>query len=182
MGTANFLNYDASKTFIIANNDDEFFHDDIVDNMKYELKDAFKADYSHDGECYNDSNRNFPATKIGEVFFEKSFGIEDISFYIKIDILLVSGYYKSANLDYVVNFFCENDYYEDGETVSESEKYIEDCLSYFDTKLKASTIKTWGEVQTRKATKKIEKIFKSYSDAYNVCARFSSGETIYCRA
>ena len=105
MGTCNFNNSQASRIFAVGedNNEDEFIWDDTRDNVSWELLEIDK-DKAIDWEFVTGDKldieelRSFPATSIGQLYSDISYGGMDFS--ITIIPKTVSGYYAGFNLDF----------------------------------------------------------------------------------
>lgn len=150
MSTPNFSKQNASKFYAIELQDD-YEYEDLVGNLQY----AFGIENKTDKW---DGNRNYEGKIISQL--DKNLGNYNVCF----DIIIRSGYYSGANLDWNVMITDENSwdkyeygYYED----KNLPKYIH---NYVTSKIKS-----------------IEKVFAQNSMPLYCKGIFSNGEAIYAK-
>ena len=194
MGTSNFYNKNASSIFAVSfSHEDEdgefhdyseFEYDDLKSNLLYELE-KFNADKSNieflaDYGTDRDDNRTFPSKVLGTLRVCKLYS-NGVEVMIRLVPLIRSGYYEGVNLDWCIQFdICCDSFIDDDLDI----EYISQTLEYdgYSKKMadyKSGLILSWVEKTKDDMVEKLENIYKMYSDAYRVAARFSNGETMY---
>jgi hypothetical protein len=192
MGTNNF--YSSGKTIfaVLMDYEDEVFDEngeptgekemvapdqDDSDNLKDWVKELFneqtKFSFSEDGSFNN--NRNFEGTLMGSLKAEKWFG--DINVEVRVNLILRSGYYEGANLDYEVEYYAGSDY---DDTINfsyefESHSDMSKGLQVIQTK----NAERWAEKIKEELTEEVEKIYTRVSTPYRKLGSFSNGEGVY---
>jgi hypothetical protein len=179
MATSNFANENASKVFAVEL-EDEFAYDDLKDCLEYELDEAGfevykKPEYDH--------NRNYS----GQILAEKrlSHSYKDFTVTATIFVVVRSGYYSGANLDWQITFCDDFEHYEHDDY---DPKYTAEDLVYR-LDFPPSKAKTYSLLAEKKYEKlkdqlvtELEAIYAKISTPLVVAARFSNGETIYEKA
>lgn len=191
MGTNNF--YSSGKTIfaVLMDYEDEVFdengeptgetemrsceeweYQDLKD-YTIELMEQSKFSYSEDGSFNN--NRNFEGTLIGSLKAEKWFG--DVEVEVRVNLILRSGYYEGANLDYEVEYYAGSGY---DDTINFSYEFE----SHSDMSKGLQIIQTrnaekWAERITEELTEEVEKIYTRVSTPYRKLGSFSNGEGVY---
>ena len=180
MATGNFYNNNAENIYAIfqENEYDDYIYDDVKDNISNDLEAYTKKSNAYLGY----SNNYYRDASLIEVI-SLTDEVAGVPFTVSIEILMRSGYYEGANLDYVINYNVEG---------VEFDGISEAFQAYFD-------VATWdfgmnkglATIQARNAATRIENI--SYDLVENVekilkencthilqvSARFSNGETWY---
>ena len=174
MATSNFHNVNASHIFACSL-EDEWAYDDLVDNLKSELKDD--PDYVDYGKTDHNELRSFPSRSLGSL--RRYIQYKD--FYVEVCVTSVirSGYYEGVNLDWNVDYLINGD-----ASYDSPDFYIEDIAHYGNLSKSAAT--KYAKLAEKKAEKlkneivdELEALYNDYSDRYGVTAVFSNGETIY---
>lgn len=166
MGTANFYNKNASHTFVReleTEFDYDMFKEDIYHTFKH-----------HNYHVFNGKNyrrpesdlRSFPSIIVASKSKYKIYN--DVELIITINVILRSGYYQHANLDWELakELPVLSDYYYNIGLAKIHEPYAE----------------LWAENAENELIEETEKIFKDLTEPYNVSARFSNGEAFYTKA
>lgn len=167
MGTGNFYSK-CGKYFVVELPDiDDYFivkeeinfiKENIIKDLEQEGLDVYEVNYY-------DNMRDFE----GHIFANIDIEFEDKEGYEwewKIQLIMRNGYYEGINLDYHIKlrdliYGYEYDY---------DSKQFEDIEDYIPKS-------AWEKLNS--ALKKIEKVYKKYSEEYYVYAKFSNGETWY---
>ncbi len=174
MATSNFHNVNASHIFACSL-EDEWAYDDLVDNLKSELKDD--PDYVDYGKTDHNELRSFPSRTLGSI--RRYHQYKD--FYVEVCVTSVirSGYYEGVNLDWNVDYLINGDVSYDS-----PDFYIDDIAHYGNLSKSAAT--KYAKLAEKKAEKikneivdELESLYNDYSEKYGVTAVFSNGETIY---
>ena len=163
MSTSNFSNNNASKIFAVELAD-EWSYDDLKENIKCEL------DLVEDNFIETNENRSYPSNSLG--YIEKFFN----GYSVRLYILIRSGYYSGANLDWELQYRSFGDYY------SEYEDLVDEVKGSEFTESEKSDILTKFMVRSGKLITKAEKVFESYSTPLNCVGIFSNGEAVYERS
>lgn len=182
MGTSNFWVKNASKYFVVEFEENEetgevyeFAYDDAVEDLRSLFSEKFSGDFStsrvksYQGE----------GTLIGDLTISKDY--QGFEVYVRVNIIIRSGYYSGANLDYEFEFVV----YDSNDEIDVD--YIYRDLTYmyhFSEKmglLRASQIVKFFESASIKYTSIIETIFGSYTDVYVRVGGFSDGTSVYTK-
>jgi hypothetical protein len=200
MGTSNFYNKNASKTFAVLmgyeqpiidedgnetdqtewRSPDEWDYDDFISNIQSTLK---ESPYYWRPEIGNNSHnlRSFEGRILGSYIEGKT--LLNVSLEVQITCILRSGYYEGANLDWEITYYIDGYEHDDIDNAIEEWEYqankdfnIGLCRIH---KAKAEEYLN----QTRdKLIEHVEKVYTEASMPLRVVARFSNGETMYERA
>ena len=180
MATGNFYNKNASNIYAIypENAHDDFIFQDVETNVSEAID-----------EYIRESNGYWTTSMIGYRDAKKieSFYVSEelagISIGIKIDVLMRSGYYEGANLDYEISYFVESVEFDE---LSEAWQAFYDVATY-DCDMRVG----FAKIQAKNASNRlsalhdrvvsdVEKILKeNCTHILQVSARFSNGETWY---
>lgn len=180
MATANFYNKNASNIYAIfqENEYDDFIYDDVKDNISNDLE-AYtknsKAYLGYSSKFYRDAS----LIEVVSVTDE----IAGVPFTVSIEVLMRSGYYEGANLDYEINYNVESVEFDD---LSEAFQAYFDVATYdFGMNKGLATIQAKNaanrlEAMSDELIENVEKILKANcTHVLQVSARFSNGETWY---
>jgi len=194
MATSNFYKKNADKYYVVMPSEEEARIEDINwwnDKIK-EIQDRFSDNRFSDGFIEYNKWISRDTRMIGRV--EVKLHYLNTDFYLYVDILLRSGYYEGANLDYDWKWYILNDYF-DIDNLTELDGYelvkeYEDWL--IDYNWDVFNMGIWAMHKERLAkkldnllyntTKDIEETFKEISIPMDVVARFSNGETWYAKS
>lgn len=182
MATGNFYNVNAKHIYAILpqSEGDIYVYDFIEEGIREALNELIQSLKANEGieiQNYERSYRNYPAKMIGSLGITKF--ICDIELYININILMRSGYYEGANLDYDYRFYvngCECD-----NIVDACEEFV---YRYTENRgmalIQARNAEKWFEKTFNEATDRIENILKEKcTHILDTYAVFSNGETLY---
>lgn len=182
MGTANFYVKNASKYFVVLENSQEE-DGEVYPPEQWEIED-FKNDiherfeqlpfgFQKDDKWVDDS------TYLGTMSIDRNFG--DISVEVQIDIILRSGYYEAAVLDWEVKFYVDGD--EVDQDYIWSDRIIEYSTSDMSKGLQAiqfGHIRNWYPKAMDKLIEETEKVFETVCSTKLICiGRASNGEAFY---
>ena len=180
MATANFYNKNASYIYAIIpkNEHDYFIYDDVEDNISNDLK-----DYTENSKAYlGYSNKYYRDASLIEVVSITD-EVAGIPLSVDIEVLMRSGYYEGANLDYEISYRAESVEFDD---LSEAYQAYFDVATYdFDmnkglAKIQARNAVNRLEAMSEELIENVEKILKANcTHVLQVVARFSNGETLY---
>lgn len=185
MATSNFHNAEASRIFA-TELEDEFSYDDLKLNLRSEFANKENDKKSVIADCYEENKspaselRSFPATTICRVHSEdKCYAFGNIN--LRFDIIVRSGYYQGANLDYEMYVETDNEDYESiTDLIEDIQRYPEDFdISEGMSEKYAKWIENWFKKEVEPMKEEIEKVFADYTTPLCVTARFSNGETMY---
>ena len=187
MGTCNFSQEESDRIYAI-DIEDEFIYDDIREsvgieienslNKNKQLRGSFKADDDYFDTGYPVS-RNFPSRLIGVIDFNEYWASFDCEVDIRINVIITSGYYSGANLDYVTEITLN------GTDISfdlDTELLDPVEFGYFDTKVsdrQIEWVQNWINSNRGRAISKVQKVFADYSTPLITAARFSNGAALY---
>lgn len=180
MATANFYNKNASNIYAILpeNEYDNSIYDDVKDNISNDL-----VAYTKNSEAYLVYSNNYyeDASLIEVVSITNE--IAGIPLFVDIEILMRSGYYKGANLDYEIKYSVGNVEFDD---LSEAfQAYFDVAAWDFDmnkglAKIQAKNAAKRLEAMSNELVENVEKILKeNCTHILQVSMRFSNGETWY---
>jgi hypothetical protein len=187
MGTQNFYVKNASRVFVVfeANDENDFtgeYYDDyyfIKDQLKNDIIEYLKEiglDVST--KFLDKSNQMYSRSYQQERLFEvdKWFKFESNDISINLTMIVRSGYYTAANLDWEVVVTINNSVFED--TTDFSVDDIEDCVECSDVESLCRLINR----QVGLLIDKTEIVFSKVSSVYNHIGTFSNGEGVYRKA
>jgi len=117
MGTANFLNKNAYKTYAIENCEEaEFIEEDIYTEIEKKLPKGWQMVEADEW----DNERNYPAKYFGEVYqYFEFYGVEVTA---TLKLCIRSAYYNGCNLDYDFEFIVDGSDYETIDEVENESK------------------------------------------------------------
>lgn len=186
MGTANFYVKNASKYFVVLENTQEENGEIYapehweIEDFKNNIHDRFKElSFGFQKDDRSDNDSNFGGTYLGTMMINKMFG--DIDVDVQINIILRSGYYEAAVLDW------ETKMYVDGDEVDEdylwSDRIIEYSMSEMSKGLQTiqfGHIQKWYPKAMDKLIYETEKVFENVCSTKLICVgRASNGEAFY---
>ena len=195
MATSNFHDSDASKIYAVLMNYDSYICDEDgnetdetetvscdeydYENLMYELKEAFKklGTYSDHGDDEREL-RSFRSHVIGTVSESKLFLDQEVS--VDLTLVIRSGYYEGANLDYNLSYGIYNSYQQKADNTNDIiDEFIYNADNKGMAKIQAKNVLKWLENTENKLREQVENIYESFSTPLKVVARFSNGETMY---
>ena len=180
MATGNFFNNNASVIYAIFQEDeyDDFIYDDVKDSVSNDLN----AFVKNSEVCLGYSNNYHRDASMIEVI-ELTDEIAGVPLTVSIEILMRSGYYEGANLDYEINYNIDSIEFDDPEDAFQA--YIDVATWSFDMSKGLATIQAKNAVKrleniSNELIEKVEKILKdNCTHVLQVSAIFSNGETWY---
>lgn len=180
MATGNFYNKHASNIYAIfqENEYDDFIFQDVETNVSEAIDEYIRESKGY----WTSSIIGYRDAKRIESFYVSE-ELAGISIGIKIDVLMRSGYYEGANLDYEISYFAES---------VEFDELSDAFQAYFDVATYDSDMRVgFAKIQANNAQNRfyrlhdrvvgdVEKILKeNCTHILQVSARFSNGETWY---
>ena len=180
MATSNFYNKNANGIYAIFQEDeyDDFIYDDVKDNISNDLVAYVKNSNAYLGH----SNNYYKDASIIEVV-SLTDEVASVPFTVSIEVLMRSGYYEGANLDYEINYNVESVEFDD---LSDAwQAYFDVATWAFDMNRGLATIQARNaskrlEIISNELIENVEKILKENCTHFlQVSARFSNGETWY---
>lgn len=183
MGTSNFHRVHASKIYAVlmnqpADEDGEYYApeqweiDEFVGFLRELLGEVQDADFYPDGKDPYEL-RSFPSRVIGKIITESTFAGGLIGAEIVVTVVMRSGYYEGACLDWHVNELVG------GEDTNGEFDISDYGLTYEEMGIAKFDIEHWAEGEYKRLTAFVEKVFADVSNPMEVVATFSNGETIY---
>ena len=180
MATGNFYNKNAYNIYAIFQEDefDDFIFDAVKDSVSNEL-----GAYVKNSEAYlGYSNNYYEDATLFEVVSITDY-IAGIPLSVDIELLMRSGYYEGANLDYEIRYYVDIIEFDD---ISEAwQAYFDVAIWDFDMNKGLATIQAKNAVKrleniSVELVENVEKILKdNCTHVLQVSARFSNGETWY---
>ena len=180
MATGNFYNNNARNIYAVyqENEYDDFIYDDVKENISSDLETYTKNSKA----CLGYANKYYSDASLIDII-ELTDEVAGVPFTVSIEILMRSGYYEGANLDYEINYNIESVEFDD---ISEAfQAYIDVATYDFDMSKGLATIQAKNasnrlEAMSDKLVENVEKILKeNCTHILQVSARFSNGETWY---
>jgi len=182
MATGNFYNKNAKYIYAIFQEDeyDDFIYDDVKDNISNDL-----VAYTEKSKaCLGYSNSHYRDASLIEVVSITN-EVAGVPFTVSIEILMRSGYYEGANLDYEIKYSVDSVEIDD---LSEAFQVFYDVATWdYDMSKGLATIQAKNaakriEALSDELVENVEKILKeNCTHILQVSARFSSGETWYSK-
>jgi len=172
MATNNFHNVNASKIFACEIEED-YEYDDLVLNLSSSFDhlnfEEFDPNYSPSDEL-----RSFPARTLGRVTSPiKIYG--GLHVYAEVEIIIRSGYYAGVNLDWKINYICDDKH-----------DSVEDIDFEWLFENKHNNYKSWItsflENQANMLVEEVERIYEEYTTPLRTIAVASNGEAFYEKA
>lgn len=177
MATSNFYNVNASKVYA-ATIEDEWEYEDLIGNIKAEFE---KTPYHfRSGGKDNNELRSYPSSVIGSITKTKQY--KDFEVSVTLTIVVRSGYYGGANLDWSLEYEVEGEDTDNTEDFARILEYQMDWNYEGKAKQFAGYAEKWAEKAREEVINYVEGIFEQYTTPLKVAARFSNGETIYEKA
>lgn len=182
MGTANFYSKNATHIFA-AELADEWAWNDLCTNLQMSLSDLADKGYRYFDE---DGNHKEQGKIVSEIHTEtKSFG--GIEFSLRLEVVVRSGYYAGANLDWELYVDHSHDCEEWDEV--EVDEIFEEAYPETDCPEEQELIETnvplaesWLQQEKDKLVTEVEKIFRWYATPLGVVGRGSNGVAFYEKA
>jgi len=173
MGTNNFYNRNASKIFVVT--DDEFEFGDVFNDLQEELFETFGEKFQELKETEKDGLRSYDGNIFGSVDLgNKYYKLYNLDIYMTIECILRAGYYNHGNLDWRVKVDindAEINYPKDMENLDLWEANDND-------RYKAWIINYITETADQ-AIEAVEKIYEAMSTPMKKVGGFSDGTAIY---
>jgi len=194
MGASNFHKVNASKYYVVCENEVDEETGEVLDFQDHDwkilrIKDYIESNGSKYGLGYyttsfTDENelRSYPSRSLCSLHDCKRFG--DVDIQIEIGVVIRSGYYEAANLDYNIRLIGLSSWYDSIPDLSEIEGELE-YQSYMNKglcKIQAKYIEKWLHKRVKEVTQAVETMFEEVSIPMQVAYRFSNGETGYVTA
>jgi hypothetical protein len=182
MATGNFYNKNANNIYAIfqENEYDDFIYQDTRDNIASDLEVYTKNSKAYLGY----SNNNYIDDYLIEVVSITK-KVAGIPLSVDIDVLMRSGYYEGANLDYEISYRADSVEFDD---LSDAFQAYFDVATYdFDMNKGLATIQAKNaakrlEAMSEELIENVERILKvNCTHVLKVFARFSNGETWYSK-
>jgi hypothetical protein len=185
MSTVNFDNRNASKIFAVLNEENcEFVYYDMIENIRCELENIFKQDYTSENKNEDNELRSFPSNVIANVIGKsKYYKNINLEIFPIIEIVVRSGYYQGFNFDWNLKIQLEGELI-DLEDVREEVVYqteIYETFSKSGTERYANYAQNFAEKSSQELIEQVEKILTEYTDPLYCVAIFSNGEAVYER-
>ncbi len=185
MSTANFHNKNAGLTYACELKDD-FEYDDLLEDLRESFRATAEdtkvkaiADFAVAHDTWEpDYNRNYPGRIIAVVWSETK-RYRGFVVYLSAKIIVRSGYYEGANLDYAIGFHVSGrEYLEDDlDEVCHHSELPGSRRAY-----QLALAKRWFDRHYAPFTAAIETVFRRHSTPLRLVARASNGEAFYERA
>lgn len=196
MSTPNFSKKNASKYFVVLQDYEDVVCDDegnetdetqmvTPDEWEYHdlinlLQDTFeqkKGKFSFYKSDESEGNRSYPGVIFGTLTGYKVICNQTIE--VQINVIIRSGYYSAANLDWELNYVLNcKDYDEIYDLVSD---FPDECENKGLGKIHQKSVGKFLFDTTDELTELVENIFGEYSESYACVAIFSNGEAIYTK-
>lgn len=178
MGTANFLNKNASSVFIVAiEPEDSFMAEETAALIATDLEQRLGYDDVVDFDLSpQEDYRNFPARVLGTKVVSES--INGVDAQVTIRCIMRGGYYAHANLDYEIDVSVET-----GEYTFEHpglHEYRSTCKLYNISILGSiEEAYKWVDSKVIELTEELEAYYREVSQECRSIGPFSNGEVIY---
>ena len=190
MGASNFHKVNASKYFVVCESEideetgevSEFQdHEWEMEYLKKYFKDKHPRGIGYYSQSFKDENelRSYPSQSICSLHDCKTFG--DVDIQIEIGVVVRSGYYEAANLDYNIRYVGLGSWYDSIPFLSD----IQHELSYHSNMnaglcaIQSNNIENWLDKRSKELIEAVEKMFEEISNPMQVAYQFSNGETGY---
>jgi hypothetical protein len=157
-------------------------YEDFKSNIKERFESLENFIFRENGTMQT-NNRNFEGSVIGSLYLKKDKSYLNLELEIQVVVIVRSGYYEGANLDYELNYSI-NDYKDDNieSVVDEWEYQAEKEYKKGLVTINKPRVESYLESQGQVLVEQVEKIFEEVSTPLNVVASFSNGETIYAKS
>ena len=186
MSTANFCNHNADFVYA-CEFEDEFACDDLLADLRQAFRSVAAdpkvkaiADYEAVHDTWEpDYNRNYPGRIIAVVWSETK-RYQDFVVSLSAKIIVRSGYYEGANLDYAIGFHVDGQEYsaDDLDEVCHHAEFPRSAGRAYQLAL----AKRWFDRHSAPFSAAIEAVFRQHSTPLRLVARASNGEAFYERA
>ncbi len=180
MATGNFYNKNANNIYAIFQEDE--YGDYIYDDAKENISNALEAYTKNSKACLGYANKYYRDASLIDII-ELTDEVAGVPFTVSIEVLMRSGYYEGANLDYEINYNIESVEFDD--LTEAFQAYIDVATYNFDMSKGLATIQAKNaskrlEAISNELVENVEKILKeNCTHILQVSARFSNGETWY---
>lgn len=180
MATGNFYNRNASNIYAIFQEDE--FDDYIYDDVKANISNDLEAYTKNSDACLGYANKYYRDASLIDII-ELTDEVAGVPFTVSIEVLMRSGYYQGANLDYEINYNIESVEFDEWEDAFQA--YIDVATYDFGMSKGLATIQARNasnrlEAMSEELVENVEKILKeNCTHVLQVSARFSNGETWY---
>ena len=180
MATGNFYNNNANNIYAIFQEDEyaDYIYDDVKDNISNDIEAYVKK-----SEAYLGYSNNYYMDAVLIEVVSLTDEVAGVPLSVDIDIVMRSGYYEGANLDYEIRYHADNVEFDD---LSEAFQAYYDAATWdFDMSKGFATIQAKNaskrlEAMSEELVENVEKILKeNCTNILQVSARFSNGETLY---
>lgn len=186
MSTANFYTKNTGYTYA-CDIEDDFAYDDLIEELRFAFRSVAEDPRQKAIACFEEvydtwessGLRSYPGRVIAWVESERK-SYRDFDAFLSAHIIVRSGYYAGANLDYDLRFLL------DGEEISEEleEDDIDEvclCSELPGTRraYRLALARKWFDRACGPFTDAIEAIFTRYSTPLRLAARLSNGEAFY---
>lgn len=185
MSTPNFYNKNADFIYACEFTDD-FAYDDLLEYLRQSFRSAASnpkvkpiADFEEAQDTWEpDYNRSYPVRIIAWVSSETR-RYQHCEVFLSANIIVRSGYYAGANLDYEIAFHIDGTEYQEDD-LDEVCLYSE--LPGTRRAYQLALAKKWFDRMYGRFTDAIEEVFAGFSTPLRLVARASNGEAIYEKA
>jgi len=179
MGTANFLNRNAYKTYAI-DYEDEYFVDMVTDGIYAGIEKNLPKGWEMVEVDEWNNERSYPAKYFAEVY--KTFKFYGVEVEANIKLCLRAGYYTGGNFDYDFEFVVDGSEYESIDEVERDfSEYARDYAGKAEHLLRyhlTSFIRKL-EDEVSEVENVINKIYEEHTTPLCKVAQFSNGEAFY---
>ena len=193
MGASNFHKVNASKYFVICESELDEETGEVLEFQDHEWEMEYIKEYFKDkhprglgyySQSFSDKNecRSYPSQSICSLHDCKTFG--DVDIQIEIGIVVRSGYYEAANLDYNIRYVGLAYWYDEMPDALDIEN---DLLNHSDMnaglcKIQSNNVEKWLNKRVEEIKEAVEKMFEEIANPMQVAYQFSNGETGYTTA
>lgn len=185
MSTPNFYNKNADFIYACEFADD-FAYDDLLENLLQSFRSAAAnpkvkpiADFKEAHDTWEtDYDRSYPGRIIAWLWSETR-RYQDCEIFLSANIIVRSGYYAGANLDYEIGFHVDGTEYQEDDL---DEVCLRSELPNTRRGYQLALTKRWFDRHYVKFTDAIEAIFRQHSTPLRLVARASNGEAFYEKA
>lgn len=185
MGTSNFHS-NSDTIYVIDYGADEFMWEEATTHLG-ELVHVLDSAFTYDEDITSaDELRSFPTSSVG--YFEFDFCYLNLTFTLRVNIFIRSGYYEAANLDIEYEWLIDWDnHYGNLESVNCIIDEINSDPTTYDIQpglwsIHSHRLAKHLEQLQSTSLEHVHPILNQVSTPYGVAARFSNGETIYERS
>ena len=183
MGTANFLNVNASKVYA-CDVDDEVMADITMGQIIHDINEELKKSWVKGWDIAEvekwTNERSYPSKIFGEVY--KYFEFYGVEVTAQINLIIRSGYYQGCNFDYEFEFEVDGTTYDSIDEVERDfEEYASDYAGKAEHLLRyhLSSFIRKLEDEIGEVINIVEKVYAEHTIGLCKVAQFSNGEAIY---